>query len=392
MKYPKVIGEGSYGCIHRPSLTCKNKKISYREKVSKLLLNRYAIKEMKQYLRIAKADKSSHYYLGIPVECKIMNSKPNIRAINKCEKGENIANNIDDYSILVMPDGGVDIEIFAMKLKTQNKNMNIFWKEFLRMLEGCQLFLKHNIINHDIKPQNILYDESKNKMSFIDFGLMQAYSMVIAKVKQSNFWLSRHAHWSYPLEIQFLNKKKFDNFLNKSKNEKIDFYSKIIYNINNDIDTYNSNSIKTFFSYVMPKNNYKEFTNTYFNDLLNMITMDLNSKSYNEFIKKSLDTIDIYGVGFTMLYAANILKHILDKEFYNDIFNFTYKLITPRLFDRYTCEDAIIKYKELLNKHNIFKQNKHITKIKNTLHNIKSKSLIFTKKKRIQIINNKVLY
>ena len=30
----KVIGEGTYGCVHKPSLKCKNKKID-KTKVSK---------------------------------------------------------------------------------------------------------------------------------------------------------------------------------------------------------------------------------------------------------------------------------------------------------------------------------------------------------------------
>jgi hypothetical protein len=31
----KVIGEGSYGCVMKPSLPCKNKTISYKNKISK---------------------------------------------------------------------------------------------------------------------------------------------------------------------------------------------------------------------------------------------------------------------------------------------------------------------------------------------------------------------
>ena len=33
-----VIGEGAYGCIHKPSLTCKETKVkNYKNKVSKVL-------------------------------------------------------------------------------------------------------------------------------------------------------------------------------------------------------------------------------------------------------------------------------------------------------------------------------------------------------------------
>ena len=33
---PEVIGEGSYGCVHRPSLECNRENINYKNKVSKI--------------------------------------------------------------------------------------------------------------------------------------------------------------------------------------------------------------------------------------------------------------------------------------------------------------------------------------------------------------------
>ena len=393
-KNPKVIGEGSYGCIHRPSLTCKNKKTSYKKKVSKVLLKRYALKEMHQYLRIAKADKKSHFYLGKPVECKILESKKNIDAIKGCDEGPNIMENMNDYSLLVMPDGGIDIEIYVTKIKHMHKTPELtnrlrpFWFEFLRMFEGCELFLKHGIINHDIKPQNILYDEPRKRMNFIDFGLMQSYKKVLLKLKHSDFWLAKHAHWSYPLEIQFLNKHRFDDFSAKSEEERTDFYSKIISDINHEKESHNSDSIKTILSYIMPRHNNKEFTNTYFADFLRMLTIDITSKSYSEFIHKSLDTIDLYGIGFTLLFAANTLEHLLEPEFYSNLAMLSYKLITPRLYDRYTATEATVKYKEILQKHGFYHTKpKYVKNIKSVRH-IKHRSLIISKKKRDSIIFN----
>jgi len=395
-KNPKVIGEGSYGCIHRPSITCKNKKISYKKKVSKVLLNKYALKEMNQYLRIARADKKSHFYLGKPIQCEILNSKENIHALKGCEEGDNITENIDDYSLLVMPDGGIDIDIYVTKLKHMHKSNELtnrlrpFWIEFLRMFEGCELFLKHGIINHDIKPQNILYDEPNKRMNFIDFGLMQSYKKVTYKLYHSDYWLAKHAHWSYPLEIQFLNKNRYNHFIHKTEDEKREFYSRIIDDINHNNETYNSDTIRTLFSYIMPKENSDEFTNKYFDDLSRMLTTDINSKSYKCFIKKSLDTIDLYGVGFTVLHAINVLKNIIEKEFYHDLMEFTYKLITPRLYDRYTAKEATIKYKEILDKHGFYNKRKNIKTLKKSFQGIRARSLILSTKKRDKIIKKKV--
>jgi hypothetical protein len=386
-----VIGEGSYGCIHRPSLTCKNKKMSYKKKVSKILLNKYAIKELKQYVRIAKVDKKNKFNLGKPLQCKVENTKKNLKAIKGCEEYNHMIDNLEDYNLLVMNDGGVDIDIYVEKMnkmkmnKNVKKKIDIFYSEFLRIFQGCELFLKHNIINHDVKPQNIVYDESTNRMNFIDFGLMQSYNDVVSKLHKSDFWLANHAHWSYPIEIQFLNKNKYDHFIKKSEDEKVEYYEKIINNINQDIDTYNTNTIKTLFSYIMPKTDKNVFSNRYLNDILFLLKTDLTAKSYNDFIKKSLDTIDLYGIGLTILYSINMLHELMDKNLYKDLFDFGYNLVTPRLYERYSCSEATSKYKEILEKHNILKH-KYI-KIHKTLKNLKNTSLNISHKKRYEIIH-----
>jgi sRNA-binding regulator protein Hfq len=381
---PKVIGEGAYGCIHRPSLTCKNKKMNYKNKVSKILLKRHALKEMHQYLRIARADKKSDFYLGKPTECIVDDTKENINAIRQCKEGYNITEAIDDYSLLVMRDGGIDIEVYLTNLvkmkntKMINRKLKLFWLEFKRMFEGCELFLKHDIINHDVKPQNILYDESKKRMNFVDFGLMQSYKKVVAKLRKSNYWYVKNAHWSYPFEIQFLNKNKYDDFARKSEEEKMTFYSKIIYNLNNGIETHNTDMLKTLFSYVLPKYNSREFTTTYLTDIFYFLKTDFTERSYNEFVQECLTRFDLYGIGFTILFALNMVQDFMDPYFYKDLFEFSYKLITPRLYERYTCKEANIKYNELLNKHSI-----------NTIHLKRTLRLHRPGKKMRQTFNKK---
>ena len=44
----EVIGEGSYGCVHRPSLQCTKKKVS-KNKISKLMTRKHLDKELKEF-------------------------------------------------------------------------------------------------------------------------------------------------------------------------------------------------------------------------------------------------------------------------------------------------------------------------------------------------------
>ena len=59
---PVVIGEGSYGCVHRPSLECNKGKINYKNKVSKVLEKIDAKQELKEHNVIKKLDPDENFY------------------------------------------------------------------------------------------------------------------------------------------------------------------------------------------------------------------------------------------------------------------------------------------------------------------------------------------
>ena len=51
-----VLGEGAYGCVHKPSLKCKDKpNKNYDNKVSKVLRDTESIGELSEYKNIDKS-------------------------------------------------------------------------------------------------------------------------------------------------------------------------------------------------------------------------------------------------------------------------------------------------------------------------------------------------
>ena len=65
----KVIGEGSYGCVHKPSLICKTKKMNYENKISKIMTKKHLNDEIREYKKIKKVDKHHDIHLGTPSTC-----------------------------------------------------------------------------------------------------------------------------------------------------------------------------------------------------------------------------------------------------------------------------------------------------------------------------------
>jgi len=250
-KISNVVGQGTYGCVHSPSLKCKDAPgIIYDNKVSKVLKTKDANTELKEYEKLVKADAKKEYYLGIPDSCNIDNrSIWNLKAIQKCKIGSDIVKNISQYKLLIMGDGGINLEQYTKKMETwpvsqvSTEHCERFLLESLRLFKGLKIFEDNKLIHHDLKPQNIVYDERTNRLNYIDFGLMISKDKIIKKSASSSYDFGLF-HWSFPWELEFIQKKEFDNLIANRENA-----DKIINEINDKIkqkkNTYYEN-IKTY--------------------------------------------------------------------------------------------------------------------------------------------------
>jgi hypothetical protein len=119
----KVIGEGAYGCVHKPSLKCNKTKepIKYRNKISKILLKDDAIEEMNEYNIIANIDKNNGFFLGKPTMCSVKQTNENMNAISKCEKGYEFLKKIDNTQLLIMDYGGDNLDTVSQEFSKMKK-------------------------------------------------------------------------------------------------------------------------------------------------------------------------------------------------------------------------------------------------------------------------------
>lgn len=338
----KVIGEGTYGCVHKPSLQCKNKKIE-KTKVSKLMTHHHANEELQEFENISKVDKNKDYYLGIPEKCNPSTSKPNKRAINKCQ--DFTSKNIQDYSLLIMKDGGITLEEFADKMEKLPKNtkniktMEMFWIECHRLIYGLKDLLENDIIHHDLKPLNIVYNEKKNRLNFIDFGFMTTISNIKEQAKQSNYPYAV-SHWYFPFEFMLINYDDYIRVANKSNENRKEILKKIMKNKHHKITT----NMKIFYE---ETNNSKKFslinTRSFYETIL-----EISIDKYEDFLDKVLHTFDIYGLGLSFMHVLEKTKHLISNTLYNLCYNLFCEMITANLQNRITIDKLIIDYEILL--------------------------------------------
>ena len=159
MSIPKVLGQGTYGCVHNPPLFCDKSDKRDDENVSKLMKTKAAKTELNEYVVIDNIDKSKDFYLGKPDMCKLGMQKLNRLAIRNCSIRSSVDSNYNNYSLLLMKNGGLNLADYAKKVSVLDNN---FLKELHRMFIGLIKVKEHKVIHHDLKAQNIVYNKENN--------------------------------------------------------------------------------------------------------------------------------------------------------------------------------------------------------------------------------------
>jgi len=376
-----VIGEGSYGCVHKPQLECnksnKQRKIEKNDNISKFMLTKDAISELSEYTTIANIDKEKKYYLGKPLKCKPKHSKYNIKSAKKCDlykkskrskksgysttkiksSKNNTKNLFSKYSLLIIPDGGQDISKLMTSIETysvskRNEYLKNFWEKASTLFEGILLFKKHGILHHDVKPQNIVFNLKTDIIKFIDFGLMRKIDDVKNASRTNRNYIAEYPFWTYPFEFAYLNKELFMKIAEMSLEEKKEYFEYFIKEKLKDSSSKLSISCRILFDYILRNHNQKEreeIIDKYLNDFMNFIMYEMYPENYENFLKKSLDTIDLFGLGITLQFVLCYSKDYFDKEKWKKLEELFFNMMRPSLIHRYSIEESFKTFNEIMN-------------------------------------------
>lgn len=383
----KILGEGSYGCIHSPSLKCKNKrKITNKNYVSKSLIKSDSEIEKHHMKFIKKIDPNYEYHLKTVEECTLDDNKTNNNEIKKCEIFSDIDKyNKNDIKLIIMENGGLDIEKYSENVKTKEQSL-IFWLKIQKTIKAVKLYLDNNIIHNDLKAQNILYNEKTQKISIIDFGLMhskkkkenasknyQLYKIreVFNLLENKETIFINEIHWSWPLENEYIEKNEFIKFIEKTSFDK---HVKKIQNILDNLEQIYKIKNTERINEILDNNNKLDTYYTILNEIILGTEYDIynllndylyniysikkeynesknKSKYYDNFLETHLNTIDIYGLGISFITSLKIQQKKLPKELVDDFYKLFYRMITPIIKNRIQINDLLESYESVMNKY-----------------------------------------
>lgn len=337
-KTRKVIGEGTYGCVHDPSLHCDHppqRDFDYKGYVSKLMKTKRAEEELAEFVKFHHYDPKDEYHLGTPIMCKPDLQEAGVtNDIKKCKKlSPDVKDHPENYDLLVMKYGGPDLKIFckdkiAQFLKTKKEEKSDkFWLEVHHLLKGLQFFRDSGIVHNDLKPQNILYDAKTNKLMFIDFGLMQTKAELI-RTSKNNTNNQAVLHWSYPLDSGFMDYNAYSRYKRGITNGyrqlvKSELIGMLVSDSKKNtakLPLKRPESFELFFSYINPTGKDMTtdakyaFIESFFDGLDEMVTLE-----YDDYLDDAIDSVDVYGLGFTLQYILNCFKrhNAVSQDFFN---------------------------------------------------------------------------
>ena len=240
-----IIGEGTYGCVIKEPLECKKKKDSsfYKNKVSKVMTSKAAKEELEEMKKISETKGIEKYAMNVPDLCVPHLNEEFDNIVSRC-RGKSVSRAYkqkkESLRLLILENGGNDLNTIQKKMYKSftNQEKKLFFTSILNLLDGVDFFIKNNIIHHDIKCGNIVYNINTGIAKFIDFGLATQISKVIQKSKYNNneFAVS---HSYFPQESSCMNKSDF--------NYSIQYHcEKVRINYNNNFDRFIEEAANSF--------------------------------------------------------------------------------------------------------------------------------------------------
>ena len=206
---PQLIGEGTYGCVARPSLTCQDSpSMDYRHKVSKLMTKRHAQQEVHDYDAVLNIPGIEEFLIPKPHICKPNDTSAFREFLSRCSISK-LKTPDAELRLLILEDGGVALDDVFMLLPNMSKeDFKLFVCSWGKIIDAVCFLATHQIIHHDLKLGNIVYNVQTGSLKFIDFGKVKSMKEFI-HISSTNQNHDGSSWFNYPQENQCTNKDDF---------------------------------------------------------------------------------------------------------------------------------------------------------------------------------------
>ena len=193
------LGEGGYGCVFRPNISCEKGKFSEKDKkyISKIMPEDHGEEEFEVFrrLNIRKIDTKQKYLIYALEKCdipkdleeediyrcdKLRDTVNNFSSKSRKDKKDLVTNASETYTNLIQPYGGKTLKAIRINSLTRQKKKyecKDYVLMYLDLLKAMLVLNQNNLCHRDIKYDNIVVSEINSRYSakLIDFGLAEKF-------------------------------------------------------------------------------------------------------------------------------------------------------------------------------------------------------------------------
>lgn len=339
----EFYGEGSFGCVFRPSPECTGREkyilkpsLKTKNEVAKIFIDKdeYLV-EKDAAKRLLKADDKGNTillpYSGCRTDYKNVLSVPVTNECHELNKMKAIYGDTGKLYMLKMPFGGKTLDEYV---HTHKLTVKQFIQMLLPVFDAIVRIRKINHCHQDIKSTNILVrteGEMKDKAWLIDYSLIETLNDIYNSQNRRRL---RHSYFPYPPEYKLFSYIQ-DNLIKVREKEDCKPFEKVLENILH----FGSHRTKTYFTYHDRINTHKLVLDIY------RMMSDSFEKSKSEF-KKWMTTnaapkVDVYSLGMVLI----DMDYLLNREGMSDAYlkkysDFVTKCTHPDFRKRYTAQGA----------------------------------------------------
>jgi len=205
----KLLSQGGYGCVYHPALSCSDKTVSNKKKVSKLQKKDwYAANEIEIGKLIKRISNYHLFFLPIVSSCGINITNIDKELLSECRI---IKKNPDADFILMKMDYLENIP-FSEYLTTSHDSSKFVLLKVLQSYKSIanELYIlnDNDIVHHDLKLDNILIDAKNGQPIIIDFGIslnMKNLSVDDTEKLDNFFYIDAPNYYPWSLDIHIIN-------------------------------------------------------------------------------------------------------------------------------------------------------------------------------------------